>query len=117
MNKCITCGNYHLIRPIPIEEFEAEIAEGTSLVYFCCSSMPNCSQCRTMTTIIAPLTNEHKVLKLDIVNHQKFAAKFHILVTPALAVFANGKQVQTFHSPQSTKQLDEILKRWEKSIR
>ncbi len=76
------------------ENFETEIAKGTTLVDFFADW---CGPCRMMEPIIHELADELKgkikIGKLDIEAAQKTTATFQVTSIPTIIIFQDGKEV------------------------
>lgn len=75
------------------ENFEKEIAQGTTLVDFYADW---CGPCRMIAPIIEELSTEMsgraKIAKLDIENAQEVTSKLGVTSIPTIIVFKNGQE-------------------------
>lgn len=94
------------IRHLTDETFDAEIAQGSTLVDF---HAEWCGPCKMMNPIIEALAMETagslRVCKVDVDHAQRVAARFDITSVPTLILFENGKEKKRMIGLQDLKSL------------
>lgn len=92
------------------ENFDASVAEGTSLVDFWATW---CGPCRMQAPILEQLDEELggrvKICKVDVDEQPALAARFGVMSIPTLVVMQDGKAVNTVVGLHSLDQLKELL--------
>ena len=77
---------------------------------------PWCGPCRTLGPIIEEIANENfskmKFTKLNVDDNQKMAAKYGIRSIPMVAVFKDGKMVDSFVGLRKKPEVETILKKY-----
>ena len=56
---------------------------------------PWCAPCRMLIPILNKLSEQYKIVKLNVQEHPEIAARFNVSAIPALMVFKEGKVVKT----------------------
>jgi thioredoxin 1 len=89
-----------------LEEFEAAIAEGVSLMDF---NAPWCGPCRSQEPILESISDQlsgkASVSAINVDENRDIAAKFGIQSIPTLIAFKESKEMQRFVGLQSEETL------------
>ena len=88
-----------------VEEFDAEIKEGTVLVDFFATW---CGPCKMLSPVLEEVASESpniKVLKIDVDEVGQLAARFGIQAIPTLMLFKEGQRIETRMGYQNKNQL------------
>lgn len=85
----------HSVKYLNDENFQAEIANGVTLVDFYADW---CGPCRMIAPIIEELATElngkASIAKLDIESAQQTTSNFHVTSIPTIILFKNGQEVK-----------------------
>jgi thioredoxin 1 len=96
----------------PLKNFNSITAKGVALIDF---SAPWCGPCKALDPVIKRLRNRYRdrvtVIKVNIDNEKKLAARFKIQTIPCLVVLDHGKEVKRFIGLQREATLAKSLDR------
>lgn len=94
------------------QNFEQETNDGLSLVDFWA---PWCGPCKMIAPVLEEIDEEMsddvKIVKLNVDENQETASKFGVMSIPTLLLFKNGEVVDQVVGFQPKEQLTEVIKK------
>lgn len=73
------------------EDFDSLIKEGIVVVDFYAEW---CGPCKMLAPILDDISNEYKVIKINVDEHQELAMKFGIMSIPTVIIYKEGIEKQ-----------------------
>ena len=70
------------------ENYEEEIKEGVVVVDFFATW---CGPCKMLTPVLEEISQDYKIIKVDVDEHENLAKKFGIMSVPTLLIYKDGK--------------------------
>lgn len=90
-----------------VEQFENELEEsGRVLVDFWASW---CGPCRMLAPVLDDLSEDYKILKVEVEDNPEIANEFDIMSVPTLVLFKDGKPVDNMTGFAPKEKIEEFM--------